>query len=430
MEGCKDFREQLSLYIDGMLMQHESLLLEEHIKECEGCRRELEILREMVEDCRNLEEKEPPEHLYPMIVSGLRKSQKRTAVGIARKKWMKPGLVTVAAVLLIAVAAKGIIPNLYMSSKSTQDMASPAGAPAEEGYDTDMASGEFRLSMAQEGRGTDSGGAVYGDGNVVLKESEMKADERVFTAQGTPPETGDKRIAISDGRKIIKNAELSIEVEDFNQQYDTIQKMVDETGGYIESSNSYVRKYGTAEGDREYMEGHVVIRIPNTDFGSCIERISSLGKVTNRSTYGNDITLQYMDTDMRLKSKQVQQERLLEIMEKATLVEDILRIENELNRVRTEIESYGTQLRGWDNLVQYSTINIFMKEVEPKDTQVSTLKMGSLWDRMKRGFIRTTNGLMDMIEMIIVGIGYALPVIILLGVVYLGWTRFRRNKIQ
>ena len=152
--------------------------------------------------------------------------------------------------------------------------------------------------------------------------------------------------------------------------------------------------------------------------------------MTNRSTDGNDITLQYMDTETRLKSKQVQQQRLIEILSKAERVEDILNIENELNRVRTEIESYGTQLRGWDNLVQYSTINVFMTEVEPKDTQVSVLKMDNLWDRMKRGFIRTTNALMDMVEVIIVGVGYALPVAILIGAVYLGWLKFRRNKTE
>jgi hypothetical protein len=53
--------------------------------------------------------------------------------------------------------------------------------------------------------------------------------------------------------------------------------------------------------------------------------------------------------------------------------------------------------------VQYSTINVFMTEVDSKDTQVSVLKMDNLWDRVKRGFIRTTNALMDMVEMIIVG---------------------------
>ena len=99
MENCKEFREQLSLYIDGMLSQQESLLLEAHIKECKDCREELSMLREMVASCQGLEEKEPPEYLYPMIASSLRRSGKGKWTSSLRKKWLKPGLVSVAAVL-------------------------------------------------------------------------------------------------------------------------------------------------------------------------------------------------------------------------------------------------------------------------------------------------------------------------------------------
>ncbi|MGI6704215.1 MAG: hypothetical protein ACOX42_09425 [Clostridia bacterium] len=55
------------------------------------------------------------------------------------------------------------------------------------------------------------------------------------------------------------------------------------------------------------------------------------------------------------------------------------------------------------------------------------MKMDNLWDRVKRGFIRTTNALMDMVEMIIVGIGYALPVAILIGAAYT-WCWLRAEK--
>jgi len=429
MEECKVYREQLSLYIDGMLTQQESLVLEKHIKECKDCREELDLLREMVENCQSLEEMEPPEHLYPMIASSLRRSGKRTAVNNIRKKWLKPGLVSVAAMLLVAVAVKGIMPNIQ-KQLATQDMAAPAAeAPAADTYSI-AENREFSFKMAEETGRAGMAGAGISDKDMSMEGADMPADGGTFSVVQAPAGPGEQLIAAQHERKIIKNAEMSIEVEDFNRQFDAVQRMAEEAGGYVESSRSYVRKHAVAEGDREFMEGNAVIRIPNIEFGGCIERISSLGKVTNRSTYGNDITLQYMDTETRLKSKQVQQQRLIEILSKAERVEDILNIENELNRVRTEIESYGTQLRGWDNLVQYSTINVFMTEVEPKDTQVSVLKMDNLWDRMKRGFIRTTNALMDMVEVIIVGVGYALPVAILIGAVYLGWLKFRRNKTE
>ncbi len=426
MENCKEFREQLSLYIDGMLSQQESLLLEAHIKECKDCREELSMLREMVASCQGLEEKEPPEYLYPMIASSLRRSGRGTWTGSISKKWLKPGLVSVAAVLLVAVAVKGILPD--MTKKMATDMAAPAAeAPMADTYSAAQ-NREFSLKMMEESGRAGMAGAGIAGAEMDMPEAEMASDGGTFSATTAPAAPGDQLTVAQHDRKIIKNADISLEVQDFKNQFDEVQRMAEEAGGYVESSRSYVRKYAAAEGEREFMEGEAVIRVPSTEFGSCLDRIAALGKVTNRSTYGSDITLQYMDIETRLKSKQVQQERLIEILSKAERVEDILNIENELSRVRTEIESLGTQLRGWDNLVQYSTIRVFMTEVDPKDTKVSVLKVDNIWDRMKRGFIRTTNAIMDMIEMVIVGIGYALPVAILAGIAYLAWRKIRVSK--
>lgn len=436
MENCKEFREQLSLYIDGMLTQQESRLLEEHIEECKDCREELSMLREMVASCQGLEEKEPPEYLYPMIASSLRRSGKGKWTSSLRKKWLKPGLVSVAAVLLVAVAVKGIMPDIQ-KQLATQDMAAPqaapeAEAPAAEAPMADTYSAaqnrEFSLKMMEESGRAGMAGAGIAGAEMDMPEAEMASDGGTFSATTAPAAPGDQLTVAQHDRKIIKNADISLEVQDFKNQFDEVQRMAEEAGGYVESSRSYVRKYAAAEGEREFMEGEAVIRVPSTEFGSCLDRIAALGKVTNRSTYGSDITLQYMDIETRLKSKQVQQERLIEILSKAERVEDILNIENELSRVRTEIESLGTQLRGWDNLVQYSTIRVFMTEVDPKDTKVSVLKVDNIWDRMRRGFIRTTNAIMDMIEMVIVGIGYALPVAILAGIAYLAWRKIRVSK--
>lgn len=437
MEECKGFRDQLSLYIDGMLTEKESQLLEKHINLCEGCRMELEMLQEMVENCQSLEDKEPPKYLNFMISSAVRKAQRESTANKIRRKWLKPGLVSVAAILLLAIAATGIMPYLLMGSKTGYDMATngtaPAEAPTEEMYGA-AGDGELGLKADQPSYNVASGTMDAHGPETDIDDSVMQEQGEPYSIAIAPDETAQVRTFSAteatdqDSRKIIRNAEVSLEVESFDRQFEAIRVMVEDAGGYIESSNSYVRKHGNTEDERDFIEGHVVIRIPSLEFTSCLERVSNLGKVTNRSTDGSDITLKYMDTQSRLQSLQVQQQRLLEILERGTKVEDILNIENELNRVRTELEKHATQLKGWDNLVQYSTIRIFMTEVDPKDTHVSTLQVGSLWDRMKRGFIRTTNAIMDMIEYIIVGVGYALPVVVLAGAGYLVWTRFINRK--
>ncbi len=431
MEECKDFREQFSLYIDGMLTQRESLLLEKHIRGCKDCEKELSMLRTMINKCKTVKEKEPPAYLRPMIMQSLRREYRDGTKKGIKRKWLRPSLISAAAVLLVAVAVTGIIPFMGANKSMRDEMASenmaapqsPGMAPARSDYDITYNQELFDLkAMEEQGRV----GLRRATG-VDMAEAPMD-DEGRSSVASVSGETKDNQLAAQHGRKIIKNADISVEVKDFNSQFSFVQNMAETIGGYVESSNSYVRKYATAEDEKELLEGNVVIRVPSTEFGTCIERIAALGKVTNRSTYGNDITLQYMDTETRFKSKQVQQERLIEILAKAEKVEDILSIENELNRIRTELEGFGSQLRGWDNLVQYSTINVFMTEVDPKDTRVSALKMDSLWARMKRGFIRTTNALMDTVEIAVVALGYVLPVAILAGAAYLVWLKLKKNK--
>lgn len=438
MERCKGFREQLSLYIDGMLTQQERFLLEEHIKICEDCKGELSMLKETINKCKDVKEKEPPAYLHSMLAGSLRRAHRERLQRNAKRKWLKPGLVSAAAVLLVAVAVTSTMPFMGANEYAKDEMASdedmaPAqfsgAAPAEGDYGISGNQELFSL-RAMEEQGKVGFRSVTGDDAAETPmESGISPDDRNQPLVASASvETDKKQLDAPHGRKIIKNADISLEVKDFNRQFGFVQNMAETIGGYVESSNSYVKKYAAAEDQKELLEGSVVIRVPHTEFSSCIEEIALLGKVINRSTYGNDITLQYMDTETRFKSKEVQQERLIEILAKAEKIEDILNIENELNRIRAELENFGSRLRGWDNLVQYSTINIFMTEVDPKDTQVSVLKVDSLWGRMKRGFIRTTNALMDTMEIAVIGLGYILPVAILSGIVYLVWLKLKEKR--
>lgn len=427
MKKCSKIGEQISLYIDGMLETEEVRDVEEHLKACADCRREFEEIRNLVLECREMEEKEPPEYLVPVIMSNIRKEVKSKSGKAALYEWFKNRKVVsiAAAALLLLVVTRGIIPVIKgdfagLKTKGEISMQS-AESPADEQY-YEMKKEALNEAMAPEGRG--AGTEAEFDSAAVGDSEKVKISGDVYPATIAEAQLQKD----SDARKIIKNADLSMDVENFDESFRAIQQMVDRAGGFIQNSNSYVSRSNVGEDGREYKEGHVAMRIPNNEFNRVIAEIEKLGKVTNRSVFGNDVTKQYMDTEARLKSKKVQEERLLDILSKASKVEDILKIENELNRVRTEIEIYTSQLRDWDNLVEYSTINVFMREVEPKDKQVNPPKVGSLWDRVKRGFIVTTNWMIDIVETLIVGVGYALPVIIMAGLGYFVWTRYRNSK--
>ena len=81
-------------------------------------------------------------------------------------------------------------------------------------------------------------------------------------------------------------------------------------------------------------------------------------------TYTENVTSQYYDTQARLTAYQTQEARLLEMMEKAETVEDIITIEEKLTDLRYRIESLQSTLKNWDRQVSYSTISLDVEEVQ------------------------------------------------------------------
>ena len=88
-----------------------------------------------------------------------------------------------------------------------------------------------------------------------------------------------------------------------------------------------------------------------------------LCNVVSRSTDVADVTESYTDTEARLKTLRLQEERLLEILSKATELSDVLELESRLSDVRYQIESYEATLRNYDSRVSYSTLHITLQEV-------------------------------------------------------------------
>lgn len=160
-------------------------------------------------------------------------------------------------------------------------------------------------------------------------------------------------------RKIIKRAQISIKVKSFLETFDSLQGMVESEGGFIADSSSYKSDLGN-------MSGEISIRIPPENFESLIKKIETLGDVESKSISGEDITKKYYDLELRLKTKEEMQKRLLLLLAKQTNnVKDLLEVERELGRVRGEIESIKGSLRYYDNLLGMSTITLNLAEPAP-----------------------------------------------------------------
>lgn len=163
-----------------------------------------------------------------------------------------------------------------------------------------------------------------------------------------------------DGRKIIYNSSYNIQTDKFDNSNEKLKELCRKYNAYFESSEVY----GTKE--KANRHGVYQIRVPSDKYASFNSEAGSIGVIVRSSENNRDITEQYFDTEARLASAKLREERLLAILETADTLDNILLLEAELADVRYEIESLSGSIRKYDSLISYSTVNVNIEEaVEP-----------------------------------------------------------------
>ena len=165
--------------------------------------------------------------------------------------------------------------------------------------------------------------------------------------------------------KIIYSSEVTVETTAFDETVGKVTGLVEAYGGWIESSsvsgsNYYQKSRGTAAA----RSASYSLRIPSARFSELMDRLSDLGNIPYSHTYTENVTSQYYDAQARLKAYTTQEERLLEMMELAESVEDVIIIEDRLTELRYKIESIQSNLNNWDRRVSYSTVFLTVQEVK------------------------------------------------------------------
>jgi len=215
------------------------------------------------------------------------------------------------------------------------------------------------------------------------------------------------------GHKVIQNFDLRFETDYFDEDLAYINEKLAAAGGYAETSSISGRKPETYQ--ERGRNAYLVLRIPATNVSAFFEDLKrNVGTLLSSEQYGDDITEQYFDTETRLGVLQTQHERLTSILVETDNLADIITLENEIARVTLEIESLTTELRRWDNLVNYATVTINLNELAPKQGPAASKNMG---DRMGDGFKNTLNGMGVFFENLLVFLVSALPVLISLAVI-------------
>ena len=154
-------------------------------------------------------------------------------------------------------------------------------------------------------------------------------------------------------RMVVRNASLTLVVDDPSAQLDAVARMAGELQGYVASSSA--SKY--QQGVRVAM----TLRVPAEQFEEALRRLRALAsEVREEQISGQDVTAEYTDLSSRLKNLEAAEAQLREIMDNATNTEDVLSVFNQLTQIRGEIEVIKGRMQFLSQSVALATINVTM----------------------------------------------------------------------
>jgi hypothetical protein len=166
-------------------------------------------------------------------------------------------------------------------------------------------------------------------------------------------------------RKIIRNAQLTVEHDAPAEAARRIASIAESRGGFVVTSES--RQLGGHGGGGKPSEVVTVeLRVPSAQFDSVIgEILNAGGQVVEERKTGQDVTEEYIDLEARIRTQKELEAQFLVIMKSANKVTDALEVQTELANVRTEIERLEGRRRFLENQTSLSTIKVTLRPPAP-----------------------------------------------------------------
>ncbi len=273
------------------------------------------------------------------------------------------------------------------------------------------------------------GGSYYGEADYAAPQAEDgKAAEGVTGDSGGAGDVLDYDNAVLQpgvNRKIVYYGTIEAQTTQYKQDYDAILAKLDELGGYVQDTSSN----GTPPEDWQDMgrTAQMTLRVPSDRFSEFMKYLGSLGETLSTQMSGQDISLQYFNTEQQLETLRTRESRLQELLTQAATMEDIIELEAALSDVSNQIQSMETDLRNYDSLIDFSTITITLYEVNEIDRVTPSER--TLGERISSGFYSVLNALADFGEGLLVFLVAGSPILLPLAaiIVFIIW-RVRKSR--
>lgn len=184
-------------------------------------------------------------------------------------------------------------------------------------------------------------------------------------------------------RKIIRTATLSIEAEDYNKYYALLRESVRRTGGYVATEEQARNEFR--------IENTVTVKVPVAQFEEAMHLLTAgtgKDKVMERKINSQDVTTEVVDTKSRMEAKREVRLRYLELLRQANKMDDILKVQNEINEIQEQIEMATGRVNYLSHASALSTIQLtFYQVLNPEAPSVENPTFFTkLWEAFEKGW--------------------------------------------
>ncbi len=206
-------------------------------------------------------------------------------------------------------------------------------------------------------------------------------------------------------RKIVRQAELELEVASAGTTQTALEELAERHGGYVVSAAR-----DTDNGSAVDVRVTVVVRVPQAELTSAISELKRMGRgVGSERITSDDVTDEYVDLAARTVSQKQLEQQYLEILKRATTVKDAMEVQKELADVRTEIERMQGRQQLLEKESAFSTLTVHLTTAVPRIAVTSTTFGGSV----QRAWSDAQSLSIDMITGAIRLVGVLAPVFLL-----------------
>jgi hypothetical protein len=409
--------EEIMAWLDGELALEESRTVSEHVAGCAECAAAVELFRDTSRLFSEWTVPDLPQHVDDAVgkATDVRASVPRKAVKARRpgfrswKVWVVTAAGVFAAIALVATVEFNARTRPTLSEYRTNQPVS----------ERELAALAPRLAAPEREQATSQRPAAY------FTDAPAVAASKTLVQNGATRVYGnDKQTPATQAPMIARTASLTIQVKDIAAARNALDSILSKHHGYSASLT-----VDTPENGQRHFQAS--LRIPATDLVPALTDLKAMGRTLNETQSGEEVTQQHADRVARLQNSRETEGRLRAILEQRTgKIEDVLQVEEEIARVRGEIESMEGEQQGLEHRVTFAGIELQLVQEYEEHFGSSPISTGG---RLHNAFIEGMQNASGMVIGLLLFLEEYGPSLLIwcaiLGVpIYLAWRRYGRVR--